>query len=261
MPTTDYLSQAKSFLNRNRNMIALRALPLALMAAAAAHANPNFNGPTTTNIINGCSGGSASGSITGSSTHGGLGLTLSGSGSLSGVIGSGCLFTLQWQGTGSGSFAGTTTTLASGFTITPPGDAFVFGWTLNVLINGTRQAQLTCTSLLAPDVRSPAPRGSPADVCTGAQTIPLQSLTTPATLTSWEVDLLINITFAASGNALTVSVPADTSIDILATPATQTVPALTSLPLAATSVMLLALAAYAMISRRQSGRGLPGPPM
>ena len=60
-------------------------MPIALMAAAAVHAAPTFNAPTTTTVTSIlCVGGSPGGSVTGSATNGGLGLTLSGTGSLGG---------------------------------------------------------------------------------------------------------------------------------------------------------------------------------
>jgi len=254
MVETNYLDQAQAFLNRNGSRFALRAIPVALMVVAAAHADPSFSAPNSTNINNGCSGGAVSGSLAGSPTNGGLGLTLSGSATQA-IANNNCGVTLQWKGNGSGSFVGATENIASTFTITPPSDGSVRSWTLTVLVNGTQQAQFSCTALVtAPNIHV-APRPTLGNTsCTGTQTVPSSAFNVPASLSNWEVDLAVNFFYGPSGNAATVSVPSAASIDLLAAgSAAAPVPALTPVSLAATSVLLLALAVYAMFGRKQSG--------
>ena len=96
-------------------------------------------------------------------------------------------------------------------------------------------------------------------LCQGAQTVPSSTINVPATLSTWQVTLLINMTFDGRGSTVGVNVPADSSIDLLAA-GNPSVPTLGPLPLAGTSLMLLALAACAMTRRKRSGRGYPAPP-
>ena len=80
----------------------------------------------------------------------------------------------------------------------------------------------------------------------------------PATLTTWSVQLAINLSFTSAGT-VALTIPPGTSIDLFAN-STTTVPSLGPLPLSGTA-MLLALAGYTMLRRKQSGEGLPRPPL
>ena len=216
MQTTNYSEQARSFLNRNASRMALRAIPLALMAVAVAHAGragsqASFSAPGTTSIT-GCTDG-ATGSLAGSPTNGGLGLTLSGSASYGSFGETACDLTMVWSGNGSGPFYGSTGTLNSDFTITATPGIFVTGWNLIVKINGTQRGAYSCT---APDERDLSRRLAPritAAACTGPTTLTGQTFNLPATLSNWEGDLQVTAVYG-DGGTLTVNVPGATSIDL-----------------------------------------------
>ena len=245
MQTTNYLEKAKSFLAQKRSL-ALRAAPLALVAVAAAQASPTFNAPNNNGVTQACpasSGGSATGSFGGSATNSGLGLTLSGNATLFHTgVSENCTYTLKWRGTGTGNFAGSTATIAALFSITPPANATISGYSLNVLINGATQKQITCTApgAVVANVRGLTPKIAVS--CSGSVTVPSQTFPVPQTLTTYEVDLAINTSWtnSASGTAL-VNVPSGQSIDILAQagpPVTPTVPVMSPLAMVATALLL-----------------------
>lgn len=154
MQTANYLEQAKSFLNNNASRLALRAVPLAMIAVAVAHANPSFGVPNSMGVgtptcLSG--GGAAANAGTNPSfgslsTDANLGISLFGSASLQGPSFSDtCTFTLQWKGGGSGTLYGSTGSLNSGISITNvPDDITVNSYTITVFINGTQEGVYHC---------------------------------------------------------------------------------------------------------------------
>ncbi len=280
--TANHLEQAKSLLNRNASRIALRAVPLAFLAAAAAHAVPNpnaliFNAPNGTNITNSCGGGTSAVTtpLGGASTNNGLGLSLWGDATISPNVsyGTPCTMTMTWSGTGSGLFGGTTGSLYSrstpGFTVsTPNGFIYVSGWNLSVSINGNTPTQLSCTSTVVNQfldtVRALRPRGTLGGVDCSVGTIPSGTFAVPTSLSTWQVILAVTgVWYYGEGpQPMEVSVSSNGSIDLLATqgsPVT-TVPALAPLAFAMTSILLLCLAGFGILRRNSTGSGFPGQP-
>jgi hypothetical protein len=258
----DYLKQAKSFLAQNSTRLALRAIPMALVAVAAANATPTFNAPTTTSISitsNTCSGGTT-GSLSGVPTTGGV--SLSGNVNLTNYsLSGGCTVLMVWKGTGSGTF--NSASYSSSFVMTPPAGVTVSSYTLTILINGVAQTPYTCsfaigeTASLKP--KSLKPRGIPT-ACSGSVAVPLTSLSASGTLATYEADLSVTgYWFNDTDSSLTISIPADASIDIFATgPAVTAAPALSPAALAGTA-LLLALAAFRMSRWKTSNGSSPGP--
>jgi hypothetical protein len=242
-------------------------VPMALVAVAVAHANPTFNAPNNTSISlgNSCAGGATSGSLGGSVTNGGLGITLSGNASLTYNIAPGtCTLLMVWKGTGSGAFNGTTASIGSNFTITPPSNVTIYSYNLAILINGVQERQFTCSVELGQPLNANRRAASKVvfggNSCSGPISVPTQSFSVPGNLNSYEVDLSVNGAWNdANHTTMTVSVPSSTSIDLLApgTPTPVAAPALSSSALAATA-LLLALAAYRMAGWKASGT-TPGP--
>ena len=151
MPTAGLL--VKSF--RNRTSPAIRIALIALAVAVSAEgvpANPpsvTYGAPSTSfdthddncNYANYSGGGSMAGSV----TNAGAGLTLSGNDSFQGYSMNGvCHLTMTWQGTGSGAFSGTTT-VTPNFTLTVPADVRITCM-LTVSINGMQESQFNCGS-------------------------------------------------------------------------------------------------------------------
>jgi hypothetical protein len=242
----DYLKQAQSFLALNSARLALRAVPMALVAVAAAQAQPVFN-PPTTHTISGCIGSSVMGALTGTSTNSGV--SLSGNPSLTyAASGGSCNLLMVWKGTGSGAF--TSASYSSSFVITPPNNVTVTGYSLTLLINGVAQPPVTCSSQEELTVSKPVnrlkPRGEVVAGCAGNITVPVTNISASGTLSTYEADLSIT-GFWNFGNSTTlnVSIPAGASIDIAATAPAVTVPALSPVALAGTA-LLLALAAFRM---------------
>jgi hypothetical protein len=129
----------RSFLSRNLHRLAFRAGPVALLAVAMGHAQPlSFNALTGGTVTDSCSGGSSvTTALAGTPTNGGLGLSLSGAANLPGPAASNspCSLTMQWSGAGSGTFPGTTATIAAIFTIGAPPDVSINSCTLTVYFN------------------------------------------------------------------------------------------------------------------------------
>jgi hypothetical protein len=268
--TTNYLERATSFPTRNFRRLALRMAPMALIAVAAAYATPSFNGPNSTSAQtnpsyldfddNNCP---SSGNLSGAATNGGLGVTFSGNASITGFGASAqCVIGMVWVGGGSGTFNGTTATVASNFTITAPADVVVNSWTLTVFINGSQVSTYGCTASLPPGFRALALRsntGQPTS-CSGNYPTSPQSFTVPASLSSYKVQLYVYATWTDTGTTtLTVSVPGSTSIDILAQGASA-VPALSPLAFIMTGILLLSLAGFGILRRTSTGSGFPGQP-
>ena len=264
MQTNNYLEQGKSFLKKNASRIALRAMPLALLAVGVAHAGSGslgFLSPSSTSV-SGCSGGgSVVSALTGSPTHNGLGLSLSGTGSLSSPgQNSACSLTLMWSGTGSGAFPGTGATVSSSFTLSTPLNVSLNSCTITVKINGATVATATptCThsGQQTQGYRGFGPRYSNTTVTVNLSPL---AFSVPATLTSWEVDLVVNATWVdGTPTLLSVIVPGNTSIDLLAQ--LSTVPALSPLAFIMTGILLLSLAGFGLLRRTSAGQGSPGQP-
>jgi hypothetical protein len=257
----DYLKQAKSFLAQNSARLALRAIPMALVAVAAANATPTFNAPTTTSITsaNTCSGGTT-GSLTGSPANGGAEMSLSGNAYLNFSDGP-CSFLMVWKGTGSGALGGAS--YSASFNIAPPGNVTVTAYTLTVLINGVAQTPVTCSYQIQETAFKPSsrlkPKGEPVG-CDGNITVPLTNISASGSLSTYEADL--SVTGFWSNNTLstlTVSIPTGATIDIFATgPTVTAAPALSPVALAGTA-LLLALAAFRMSRWKTSDGSSPGP--
>jgi len=246
---TETLQRAKKFLARNAVKLALRAAPLALVAAGIAHANPTFSAPNSTSVTQNCSGGSLTGSLAGAATNNGLGETLSGSASL-GISNSTCAVTMKWKGNGSGTFVGSTAALNSNFNITPPNNGSVQSWVMTVFINGSQVGQFSCAALISQANSKAAPRIG--TLCSGAQSLSNKTVTVPASFSNWEVDLVVT-GFFGSGDTMSISVPSGASIDLLAA-GTTGVPALTPASLFTTAMLLLGLAAYKLFGWTPSRR-------
>jgi hypothetical protein len=256
---TDYLKQARSFLAQNTTRLALRAIPMALVAVAAAHATPTFNAPNSTSITdNTCSGGTA-GSLTGVTANGGSEMSLSGSASLTYQNGT-CSFLMVWKGTGSGTFS--SASYSSTFVITPPSGVAVSAYSLTILINGVAQTPVTCSGQVEETAFKPKSQPKPhgtSVACSGTITVPLTNISASGTLSTYEADLSVTGFWESNTQStLTVSVPTGATIDIFATaPVTAAVPALSPAALAGTA-LLLALAAFRMATWKTSSGGGPG---
>lgn len=273
MQTANYLDQAKSFLNKNALRMALRAVPLALMAVAA-HAASNtliFSAPNSTSVSDNCSGvNSITTPLAGASVNGGLGLSLSGDATVSAdvAVGTPCTLTMTWSGIGSGLFGGTTGSVFSrtspGFTITPGTDVFVTGWNLSVLINGNAAGQVSCTTTIsnpyAPGFRAPAPRNNVGGINCSLPASPSGTFAVPSTLSTWQVILQVSAIWDYGDGPVTleVTVPPALSIDLLAAQGSPSVPALTPLVFCMTAILLLSLAGFGILRRNSSGSGFPG---
>lgn len=254
----DYLKQAKSFLAQNSTRLALRAIPMALVAVAAAHATPTFNAPTSTSI-SGCSGGTTGGSLTGAAANGGAEMSLSGSASVSVPSSGYCNLLMVWKGTASGAFA--SASYSSRFVITPPSNVTVTAYSLTILINGVAQTTVTCSSQLEETALKPVsklkPNGAVLIGCGGTITVPLTNLSASGALSTYEADLSVTgYWYTSNQSTLNVNVPAGATIDIFAT-GPVAVPALSPLTLTGTA-LLLALAAFRMAAWKTSS-GTPGP--
>jgi hypothetical protein len=221
----------------------LRITLLLLAAAALAHA-VTFGPPTSSfdthddncQYANYGPGGGGT-SITGSVTNGGSGLTLSGNDSFQGYGANGvCHLTFDWQGTASGSSSGIAT-VTPNFTLTVPADVTIT-CSVTVTINGIQESQLNCTE---------APPG-------GTYSLPPQSFSVPPTPTSYLVQLAITATWSPSSSSpfstVSVNVPADASIDILAGNAPPVVvPVLSPSLLVVTGVLLVIVGWFAVWRR------------
>lgn len=273
MHTAYYVEQARSFLNKSASRIALRALPLALMAVAAhaASGTLTFNAPNSMVVSDNCSGtDTIQTPLAGASTNGGLGLTLSGDAIVSSPAGGDtpCTLTMTWSGTGSGAFGGTTARIFSqsspSFTITPGTDIFVTGWTLTVFINGNSAGQVGCTTTIPnpydAGFRAPAPRtGAQGGGTDCSQPANLAgTFAVPSTLSTWQVVLAVAATwnYGDGPTTLEVTVQPAGSIDLLAT-GSSTVPALTPLAFCMTGILLLCLAGFGILRRNSSASGFP----
>ncbi len=228
----------KVFLSRRSLQVAL----VVFTASAGVHA-ATFNSPNPSNASslptyidfddNNCP---SNGSLTGSATNGGSGLTLSGSGTLQGFgnIGYICYMTMYWQGTGSGSL--TSATIAPNFTLTVPADVTTT-CTLTVFINGVQEAQYNC------NLASPG----------GTFSLAAQNLPVPATLSTYSVRLAITASWTDLGTTtFSVNIPSATSIDIASvggTPPTTT-PAPSSLILGVSGILLVSLLGFGLGRRR-----------
>ena len=213
------------------------------LVAVAAHA-ATFNSPNN-NSITPCSGGfSSSGNLFGYPNSSG-GVSVYGTATLSGASGGACSFLLTWKGTGSGSFAGTTPTFDAGFTITPPDDAYVSSYTLTILINGTQAGQSTCTHSVTQAAGSNAVIKPRIFITCTSVSLPSTSLTVPATLSTYEVDLAINTQWTdTTSSSFTVTIPGGATIDIDAPlTATPAAPAMSPIALGMT-LLLLGVVAY-----------------
>jgi hypothetical protein len=254
----DYLKQAKSFLAQNSARLALRVVPMALVAVAAAHAQPVFNAPSSTSV-SGCSGGTTVGSLTGSPTNGGVSLSGSSTVTLSG--GGACTVLMVWKGTGSGTFS--SASYSSTFVLTPPTNAGVSAYSLTILINGIAQTPVTCSALVQPTAFGPGSRLKPRGTavpshCNGTITVPLTNISASGALSTYEADLSVTGTWVSENQTtLNVSIPSGASIDITATAPVLATPALSPAALAGTA-LLLALAAFRMARLKPSNGG--GPP-
>lgn len=251
MPTAGLL--VKSF--RNRTSPAIRIALIALAVAVSAEgvpANPpsvTYGAPSTSfdTHDDNCNYGnySGAGSMAGSVVFAGAGLTLSGNDTVQGFGANGvCHLTMSWQGTGSGSFSGTTT-VTPNFTLTVPADVSITCM-LTVSIDGIQESQFNCVE------------ASPG----GTYSLPAQTVPVPATLSSYLVQLYIVATWSNTATSpfstFSVNVPAVTSIDILtqagALPST---PAPPTLVLALTGILFLSLIGFGMMPRKSAGGGFP----
>jgi hypothetical protein len=261
MSTKNRVEEAKSFLSRNSVRLALRVVPMALVAVAAAHATPNFNAPNN-NTVSTCSGGTKTGTLAGVSVNGGHGLSLSGNATLSHPTFSDCL-NLDWKGTGSGTLDTGTLPLLFDFTISPPANVPNPSWVLQVIFTNADTTVTTVAyacNFQAPPIPALVRRDSNTITglpCTGV--ISGRNFTVPdtqgATLASYEVKLTINAAWSDNNpTTLSVTVPPASSINInapLSPPVT--VPALSPIALAITVIGLLAIGLYLAMGRRSSG--------
>lgn len=244
MPTSDHRARVKSFLNRNSRLarIALIMLAVGALAQAASFGTPATSFDThddNCNYANYSGGGSMAGSV----TNAGSGLTLSGNDSFQGYSMNGvCHLTMTWQGTGSGAFSGTTT-VTPNFTLTVPADVSITCM-LTVFINGMQEAQFNCGE------------SSPG----GTFSLPAQTFPVPATLSSYLVQLYIVATWSPTAMApystVSVNVPPDSSIDILTQGGVPGTPAPPTLVLTLIGILFLSLIAFG-IRRRESTGGFP----
>ena len=182
-------------------------------------------------------------SPTGSVTNGGSGLTLSGTDSFQGYGANGvCHLSLNWQGTGSGGFSGTST-VTPNFTLTVPANITIT-CSLTVTINGTQEAQFNCGE------------SSPG----GTFSLPAQTFPVPATLSSYVVQVYIVATWSPTSrvpfSTVSVNVPPDSSIDILSPGGVAATPAPPAWVLAMIGIVFLSLIAFG-IRRRRSNGGFP----
>jgi|ERR1035437_557878 hypothetical protein len=233
----------------NFGKLALRALPMALAAAAVAHATPNFNAPTTKTISvcpgfdTGSTGGNGLAGVVANSGHG---LSLSGVATYSNPTSTGCV-QLAWAGTGSGTFDSGTLPSFWDFTIATPGNVTNVSWNLIFTFTPTGGSPVVTTyNCNPPQADSPLhpggilPRLSQV-VCTGATSSSRNmSVSVPASLGQWEVDLQVTGTWSDS-SLMTITVPTAFSVNINTPPGGAAVPALTPLALAIAAMGLLAL--------------------
>jgi hypothetical protein len=245
MLMSDDRARVKLFLNRNSRLywIALIMLVAGALAQAAVFGTPTASFNTYDSNCN-YANYSGGGSITGSVTNGGSGVTLSGNDSFQGYSQNGvCYLGLNWQGTGSGGFSGTTT-VTPNFTLTVPADVTIT-CSLTVTVNGTQEAQFNCGE------------SSPG----GTYSLAAQNLPVPATLSSYAVQLLIVATWSPNAVApystVSVNVQPHSSIDILSPGGgAAATPAPPALMLAVIGIVFLSLIAFG-IQRRKLNGGFP----
>lgn len=264
-PAAVYFSFSRSFLALTACRLALFLIPVALLTAAPA--GPGFNPPNTTNITtSGCTTSSTGGTLAGSVTGGRTGVTLSAANvtftGSSDATGS-CNLVLQWKGTGSGTFNGSTGTVAAQFNtgVNFGDEEPLNSYTLTVYINGSQQYTNTVTCAEAQGNGNTITGGGcvrwPDETAGGATTF-ISSLAFPlgaTTLSTWEVDLTFN------AHNLEVTVSPDTSVDVAAAfQSVSPVPAPSTGSLAAIA-LLAGLAGYQTLARKRDGAGLSKPPM
>lgn len=174
----------------------------------------------------------------GNVTNGGSGLSLYGQGSIQGYGEmASCYMAFYWTGTGQGLFPGTTATVTPDVTFSVPADVTISSCTLTVSINGTQEKQITCSI------------GSG-----GVFSLPAQSFPVPTTLSTYQVVLAINAQWTDTQRTiLTVNVPGETSIDLLAQAALPGTPAPSTLILTMLGIVLLAMIGFAMTRRKAAG--------
>ncbi len=216
---------------------------LVLVAASAQAVTFNTPGVSFNTYDDNCNNGnySGAGSLTGSVTSGGAGVTLSGNDNVQGLGFTGsCQLDMIWSGTGSGSFPGPTATVTPTFTFTVPPDMTVTTCTIIVTINGNVESQINCI----------------AAASGGTFSLSAQSFPVPATLSSYMVELytVFHWTNPESTSTFSINVPADTSIDLFAGSSAPTgTPGPPALLLALTGIVFLSLVAFA-VSRREPVR-------
>lgn len=274
----NYVEQGKSFLMRRAQRLALRVVPIALVAVTAAHAAATFNTPggTVTSFGANCSGGGATGSVTGVVMNSNQGVTLSGSANLpipANSSGTFCAF-FDWTGTGGGAFTSPTLPARWNFTITPPAGVTIQGWHLTFIINGGAPVSENSPGSLAARAKAivfalPGTRTvfDCVSNCGTSVVATDQFINVPngQAFQNYEVTLEVDVTASSSASARTVavSVPPGTSIDInvpLTSPppaAAPTVgaPALSTLILMLTALGMVALGSLLAGKSRRSPFG------
>jgi hypothetical protein len=181
----------------------LRVLPLLLVVAGALHAGAIFGPPSGT--VSAIGGGIATGTAGGLTTFGGQGISLDGTGTLTGVKSGRAGLLFDWTGTGSGTFLTDTLPASWDFTITGPG-ASTSDWTLTFTINPGSTTTILVITTYTGSVGAGGGSVSVADA-------PINALT-GNDFVSYEVSLEVDTAFTSSTETLAVDVPPLTSIDI-----------------------------------------------